>query len=330
MSESDFPQHVAFESVACDFCDSMGAQLVLEGRDLLHGLPGTFRLVQCENCGIMRQDPRPTKEAIEAYYPADYEPYVLAIDDEPSWVRRLDRRYGMAKRCRAISRLKPLGRLLDVGCATGNFLHEMTRWGSWEVVGIEPNEEAAAYARQRYGLEIYAGTLEEIDLPPSSFDVITMWNVLEHLHTPHADLVRVRRLLKDGAWLVFSIPNLDSVDAKWFGPAWLGWDLPRHLYQFPRRALVDSLARLGFAVGGWRCLGGNFDAFMISARLYLESSSSPAVRRLSWLPQALRTSLVRLLTSPLLKLLERRNLATIVTVFAHKLPGTAAGPNGKT
>lgn len=316
---TEFLTQVEFETAACDFCGTEEAQVLFEGPDRLHGLPGVFRWVRCTNCGWLRQNPRPTRDTIAAYYPTEYEPYIKAVDDEPSLWHRWDRRYGMLKRCRAVARFQPAGRLLDVGCATGNFMFEMKRLGGWEVRGIEPNEQAAAYARQRFGFDVHTGTLQDVNLPLSSFDVVTLWNVLEHLHAPRADLVQVHRLLKNGGVLVFSIPNLEGLGAHVFGPLWLGWDLPRHVYLPSRRALIKSLRELGFAVQAMKCLSGSHSAFGISLRFYLEDRFSAAYwpRRLL---QAYSSLPARLLTGPFFWLLNQANLAPIITVFARKLP----------
>ena len=164
---------VEFESVPCDFCGNNESAKLFSGPDRLLYLPGEFTVVRCSQCGLIRQNPRPTSQTIGFYYPANYEPYTIAIDDEPSTWHRWDRRYGMSKRLRAIERYKRGGRLLDVGCASGNFLHEMDRTGRWQVEGVEPNLEVADYARQRFGLKVYASRLTELDLPSASFDVIT-------------------------------------------------------------------------------------------------------------------------------------------------------------
>jgi SAM-dependent methyltransferase len=315
----DSLSQVEFETAACDHCDSDDAQLLFKGPDRLHGLAGQFRLVKCTQCGWIRQNPRPTRQTINAYYPEDYEPFIQAIDDEP-FLRRWDRRYGMIKRCRAIERHQRGGRLLDVGCATGNFLNEMRRRGGWEVFGVEPNPEAAAYAARRFSHHVHVSTLADADFPPASFDVITMWNVLEHLHTPWADLLRVRDLLREGGVLVFSIPNLESIEARFFGPLWLGWDLPRHLYLFPREALVQSLSEIGLIVKEIKCLSGSQDASVVSLQLYLESKwsvESPWPKRVARL---CRTMPVRLLMGPAFWLMNQANQASIITLFARKSP----------
>jgi SAM-dependent methyltransferase len=306
-----------FETVACDHCGSDDERVLFEGPDRLHGLPGHFRLVRCAGCGWIRQNPRPTRETIDVYYPRDYEPFIRPIDDE-SLLRRWDRRYGMIKRCRAIVSYQMSGRLLDVGCATGNFLHEMRRRGGWDVYGVEPNLEAAAYAVQRFGHQVHVGTLADASYAAGSFDVITMWNVLEHLHRPWDDLLRVRDLLRHGGLFVFSVPNLEGVEARIYGPAWLGWDLPRHLYLFPRKDLVKSLAEIGMVVDQIKCLSGSQDASVVSLQLYLEARLSKASRWPQWLARLCRTLPSRAVMAPAFWLLNRQNQASIITYFARK------------
>lgn len=312
-----FPPQVQPEFVPCDHCGSTEERVLFEGPDRLHRLPGIFRLVQCLQCGWIRQNPRPTIETIGYYYPSCYVNFVPAIEDEPKPWRRWDRRYGILKRRWAVERLQPRGRLLDVGCATGIFLHEMQQAG-WDVVGVEPNPEAADYAQKRFGLSVHVGLLRQVGLPGSSFDVITLWDVLEHLHTPWADLIEMHRLLRNKGLLVVRIPNLESPAARWFGPLWVGWDLPRHLYLFPRRALVAALSEIGFAVEGIRCISTSYSAFTLSLRFYLEDRYPPPKQWPQWILQCLGTMPIRLAVGPLFWIINQARLSSLITIFARK------------
>jgi SAM-dependent methyltransferase len=305
---------IIFESTACDFCGSTKTRVLFEGPDRLLGLPGHFRVVQCVQCGLLRQDPRPTRETISFYYPLEYEPF--AIDKEHSCLRRWERRYGMFKRRRAIERRCSGGRLLDVGCATGDFLYEMARSGRWEVEGVEPNAEAARYGQEHFGLTIHVGELKTVDLPAKAYDVITMWDVFEHLHDPMANLRIIARLLKPGGWFVFSIPNVESWERWLFGKHWRGWELPRHLY-FPTRKLMTAmLHEVGMDIQDWQCFGGVRYTFLTSMRFWLEE----AVGR------GFLTSFVLTLNAvlfmqpfivPLIIFLKHFKLASIITGFAR-------------
>lgn len=313
------PPEVTSEFAPCDRCGTRNGRTLFTGPDRLHHLPGTFRLVVCPDCGWIRQNPRPTAETIGYYYPSEYDNFVGAVEDESSALRRWDRRYGILKRRWAVERSQSPGRLLDVGCATGVFLHEMEQAG-WEVVGLEPNAEAAAYARQRFGLRVYGDSLVEGDLPGASFEVVTLWDVLEHLHTPWQDLVEAQRLLVNGGLLVMRIPNLDSIGARLFGPLWLGWDLPRHLYLFPRRALIEALSELGFTVEALRCIATSHSALVLSLRFYLEehySTSAPGAQRiLKWI----HSRPARLGLGPLFWVMSQARLSSMITIFARKQP----------
>jgi SAM-dependent methyltransferase len=273
--------------------------------------------VECQGCGWLRQNPRPTVETIGYFYPADYINYIGAVEDEPSRWRQWDRRYGLIKRRRAIERLQPSGRILDVGCATGIFLHEMQQAG-WDVAGVEPNQGAAAYAQERFGLPVHLGMLREAALPGESYDVVTLWDVLEHLHTPWADLVEAHRLLKPGGLIALRIPNLESGGRRWFGPAWLGWDLPRHLYFYPRQALAGALSDLGFEVEGFRCIAASYYAWVMSLQFYLADRYSPNARGPQRILRILRSYPARLGLAPVFWAVSQARLSAIITVFARK------------
>lgn len=310
---------VVFEQAPCGFCSSNHAEPLFSGPDRLLGLPGEFTVVRCSECGLCRQNPRPTATTIDFYYPPKYEPYSLAIDDEPSLIRRWDRRYGMLKRARAIERYQPRGRLLDVGCATGNFINEMASRGAWEVEGVEPNDEAAPYARERFGLTVHTGRLTDVQLEAESFDVVTMWNVLEHLHDPMRNLEAMQYVLRPGGLFVFSIPNLEGFGVRFFGRFWMGWELPRHLYYFPRSVLDRMLSAVGMEVVARDCLVGAYPSFLLTLRFLLE-----AVAGDTWLTRlclkAAGSAPARLLTAPLFWMLTRLNRASLITVFARKKP----------
>lgn len=314
---TQFPAEVASESVPCDRCGTAEGRVLFEGPDRLHHLEGTFRLVQCPECGWIRQNPRPTADTIGYYYPSDYVNFIGAVEDEPRRLRRWDRRYGILKRRWAVERFAPRGRLLDVGCATGLFLHEMQRAG-WNTVGVEPNETAAAYARRRFDLPVYMGTLRGAQLPSGSFDVVTFWDVLEHLHTPWQDLIEANRLLAKGGLLVIRIPNLESAGARLFGPLWLGWDLPRHLYLFPTRTLVRALTAIGLTVEGFRCIATSHSAFMMSLQFYLEDHLSPSSPWAQSIPKWGRTMPARLALAPLFWGISQARLSSVMTIFARK------------
>ena len=308
------------EEIACNVCESDNYVVLYEGRDRLHGLGGPFRLVKCQQCGLIYLNPRPTRGELGRYYPPDYGPYAQDIEQGRGFLSSLTYRYGIAKRCRMITKRKKPGRILDVGCGAGHFLNGMKLRG-WQTFGIEISGEAAAYAKERFGLEVHVGELEEAEFTAAHFDAVTIWNVLEHLHDPLATLMEVNRLLKDDALLVFSIPNWASIDARLFGEFWVGLDMPRHLYNFPRPALEKLLAKTGFKTVEAGCFFGSHGLFVLSLQFFLEEKMSRRDLRqfLLWLSC---TKLARLIDSPYFYLVDKLGRGPIITMTCVKRENT--------
>lgn len=246
------PNPVVVEDKPCPLGCGKGDDIILTGRDLIHDLPGEFTVVKCCSCGLMRTNPRPTPEAIGFYYPDDYAPYIS------SQVREVG-----PKRLSGIRKLlKPMvkwvfnfntgrlpifpspGAMLEIGCASGAFLHLMAGKG-WQVEGIEFSEKAALNATNR-GYRVHAGPLETAPQPDKPFDLIVGWMVLEHLHDPVGGLTKLREWAKPGAWLVLSIPNAGSLEFRFFRDKWYALHLPAHCYHFTPATLEKILSAAGW------------------------------------------------------------------------------------
>jgi SAM-dependent methyltransferase len=144
-------------------------------------------------------------------------------------------------------RPKDNGRLLDIGCGDGSFLVLMRSLG-WQVSGIEPDHAAAKVARDRYGLDVTVGNVEEVDLPHAAYDAVTMQHVIEHVHEPSRVLERVYTVLKMGGVLSIRTPNLDSLGHGRFRDMWMHLDPPRHLRVFVPSTLSTCVERAGFTI----------------------------------------------------------------------------------
>jgi SAM-dependent methyltransferase len=235
------------ETTICALCGSPESTAVRRGRDFLFAPAVEFTYVKCAGCRLVYLNPRPSQQEIAAHYPPEYyDVYRQLID-----MGRQSRLMSLGLRLirgRRMPRCKP-GRLLDVGCGSGLYLAGV-RDAGWHVEGIEMNESAARTARNLHSIEIHCGCAEDVlpAMPEASFDVVTMWHLLEHLHQPRNVLGEIRRLLRPGGRLMLEVPNYGSVWSRVFQSAWAALEPPRHLFHFSSSTLRALLESAGFRV----------------------------------------------------------------------------------
>jgi SAM-dependent methyltransferase len=237
---------IEWEETDCLLCGGRNAAPLVEAPDLAPGGAGLwFSVMQCQDCGLCFTNPRPSERTIGQFYSDDYRPHRLARPGRRPWWR-----WRPWRRPCPEQRVLPWhgrGRLLDFGCGGGHFLARMHEAG-WDVTGLDVSPAAVERIRHHLGLRAVAGSLPHSDLAPASYDVITMWHALEHVHSPAAVLREAHRLLAPGGQLRVAVPNIDSLPFRWFGQAWYGLDLPRHLTHFAPTTLHVMLERAGFRV----------------------------------------------------------------------------------
>ncbi len=242
---------VILEDRDCPLGCKRDDKLILTGTDRLNNLPGTFSVVKCRNCGLMRTNPRPDPQSMAYYYPEDYGPYVGTKIRSKDRVSKTFFKARLKKMARKIfdfktTSLPPLrpGRLLEIGCASGAFLHKMSQEG-WQVEGIEFSKSAAREAA-KLGYTVYVGQVEGIKGSKDPFDLIVGWMVLEHLHGPVLALKKLRGWIKSEGWLVLSVPNAGSLEFRIFRDKWYALQLPSHLFHFTPSTVEKILN-----AGGW-------------------------------------------------------------------------------
>jgi 2-polyprenyl-3-methyl-5-hydroxy-6-metoxy-1,4-benzoquinol methylase len=209
---------------------------------------GGYEIVRCRACGHRYLNPPPTAEEVAALYDESY------FKSDGS----LDRGYGdyaaQAHNIRRTfqDRLRYLpetrGQLLDVGAAAGFFV-EQARLAGWDAEGVEPSAWASRYARERLGQPVRTCSLDEAAFPDASFDVVTCWEVIEHLPDPRRLLAEMARVLKPGGHLLMSTPDAGSTVARVSGQRWLGWyKVPEHLQFFDEAGLARLCTEVGLRV----------------------------------------------------------------------------------
>lgn len=268
---------------ACLLCRRKGKPLYRGLRDRLFEAPGEWSLFACAECGFHWLSPQPLPNEISKLYRSYFthgkgpearkaerllDKVVYAIQAAGlgykglchgwiwSWIGRVggifpplrDHALGSLLFLSAAGRGR---RLLDVGCGDGDFLATMENLG-WEVAGVEPDPKAAETGRQRHNLAISVGTLESVQLPPDSVDVITLSHVIEHVPSPALLLAECYRVLRPGGRLIALTPNVRSTGHALFRRAWFSLDPPRHLHLFSTATLRALAEQAGFLVAQLR------------------------------------------------------------------------------
>jgi 2-polyprenyl-3-methyl-5-hydroxy-6-metoxy-1,4-benzoquinol methylase len=243
------------ETVPCNVCGSLESRILFPARYDAAGLGETdfartfssssdarlnHQLVACAQCGLQYVSPRLRAETVlEGYAQGSDEAFV-------SQRRGREKTFGRA--LDLVQRLwaRSPGRLLDIGTGGGSFLFKASTRG-WMVEGCEPNRWLCEWARKNYGLHVGPGTVFDQDYAPASFDVVTLWDVLEHTPDPKTQIREVHRLLKAGGFAVINYPDIGSWIARVMGRSWV-FLLDVHLYYFTRATIRKLLEDSGFEI----------------------------------------------------------------------------------
>ena len=239
------------EETKCVLCGAEDYKHYLTASDRLSDdKNNTYNIVRCSECDFLYTNPRPVDQSnfIAPFIEGGDAFNVLADPQSISdWIFKIFHPASVRWKRRAIDGLQIIGRLLDYGCRTGDFLFEMKR-AKWEVFGIEPDELGKDFAASHYGLDVVDTIEQLLAMGGEKFDVITMWHTLDKVTDLSLALKSVKSLLTDNGYLLVSLPNIESYDAKIYNSDWIGHDLPRHLYHFDRDHMTRAAESNGFKV----------------------------------------------------------------------------------
>jgi SAM-dependent methyltransferase len=256
--DSSTPQPGASQAPVCPICSTAETEFFAVGQDrLFRAVPDSFNLRRCRACRCIFQDPIPTQDEIRSFYPEDYwwtpaHRQSSAISRSLKYLETAYREFVALDHVRFLERCARRSGageklLLDIGCGSGMFLH-LARKRGFASHGMDVSEPAVQLAQRHYGLQVRQGTIGDEIWNAGQFDFITMFHVLEHLPDPRAALHYARRLLKPNGSLIVQVPNVESLQARLFGPSWYGLDVPRHLINFTPRAIDLLLRESGFEI----------------------------------------------------------------------------------
>ncbi len=219
------------QQVSCEICGIDDSELLFAKREVPHA---AGPIVQCRKCGLVYVNPREGKKQW-FNVPKIHDTYVDLLDVRtPVYASRLEE----------IEKYRKGGRILDVGCYIGAFLNVAMQNG-WSCYGVEPSSVVSAYAKEKYGIEVFPGFLQDARFPDNHFDVVVMFHVLEHLPSPRETLKEILRILKPDGLLAIEVPDIDHpVHRMIKKPCWLF--VPGHLFYFSPRTLKKLLRSEGF------------------------------------------------------------------------------------
>ena len=238
------------EKVVCDLCGGEACDVVYPATVNDEDCPGFqysctndghgshYQVVRCQRCGLCYCSPRPRSIDLECGYQEVQDPL---YEEE-----MLGRRRTFQRNLRQLSLHKEKGKLLDIGCYLGVFLDEAKKQG-WEVEGLEPSRWCVEQAEKVFGLRLKQGTYRDVLVFHQEFDVVTMWDILEHVDSPMNALRLIHSTLKDDGLFVFSTLDLGSWYARFFGSRW-PWLMRMHIYYFDRKHIRQYLEKAGFTV----------------------------------------------------------------------------------
>jgi 2-polyprenyl-3-methyl-5-hydroxy-6-metoxy-1,4-benzoquinol methylase len=245
---------------SCPICLSNGFSHFLTCKDFTVS-KDDFAIVACNACGFALTNPRPADNLLGAYYESnEYISHSNTKTGLVSQIYQAVRKRTLRHKLNLINREGRRGALLDVGCGTGEFLATCKQDG-WQTTGIEPSANARQQAIQNHKLDVREEH-ELGNLPPQSFDVITLWHVLEHVPYLQERVKKLQQLLKKDGLLVIAVPNRMSHDAEYYGAFWAAYDVPRHLWHFRPQDMRRLMDECGFKVE--KVLPMKFDSYYVS------------------------------------------------------------------
>ena len=228
-----------------------------------HSVSGeTFELLYNSEYDMLETSPQPDLQKLPEYYKS--EDYISHTDSKRSLLEKLYqsvRTYTLKNKVKLIDSFNCNGKaLLDIGCGTGDFLVKAQKSG-WSVKGIEPNSKARSIASDKLNEEVF-NVDKLLEFEPKSFDVITLWHVLEHLPNLDEHIKFIESLLKDDGKVVIAVPNYKSYDAKHYKEYWAAYDVPRHLWHFSQKSMALLFSKVEFRIQ--KTIPMKFDAYYVS------------------------------------------------------------------
>ena len=197
-----------------------------------------FKIVACSSCGFQFTNPRPSEKEIISYYKSeDYISHSNTSKGLINKIYQLANQFTLNQKYNLISKNREVKRLLDYGCGAADFIGYLSKKGI-NVVGLEPDEDARILGKSNHDVDIQS--IEKLqNFEEERFDTITLWHVMEHIHKLKETLKLLCNCLENNGYVYIAVPNPDSHDAAHYGKYWAAYDVPRHLYHFTKKDVLQ-------------------------------------------------------------------------------------------
>lgn len=227
----------------CPWCNSENTTQFIKLKDYFL-TQEEFEIIECNECKLLFTYPQPSPSVIGNYYKS--ENYLSHNEDKKGIIpiiynkvkkRNIKNKFNIVKK----SNTSNGNNILDIGCGIGDFLL-YAKENNYKISGIEPNDDAKKIAENKLNIKIYSP--EELqNIPDNTFDIITMWHVLEHVADIKTEIHHLQRILKENGKLILALPNYKSYDAEYYKDKWAAYDAPRHLNHFSRISIKNIFSQ---------------------------------------------------------------------------------------
>lgn len=242
----------------CPWCGSEETQQYLSLKDYFLTFEN-FEIYECRQCKLKFTVPVP--QELGHYYKS--EKYLSHSDKRNGLFAKI---YNIVKKKNIKNKYKyscgdlKVGNVLDIGCGVGDYLNYCKSKG-WNIAGVEPDADARKISENKLNVNILRPN-DLSQIPDNSFDVVTMWHVLEHVENLHEEIRQLERIVKNGGRLVIALPNHNSFDAQFYGEFWAAYDVPRHLMHFSKECIKNIFKSTSFELKNIK--GMKWDSYYIS------------------------------------------------------------------
>ncbi len=230
----------------CPICGSENISEFLKTKDYFF-TKEDYSLFKCRNCEIVFTNKRPDDNDLWKYYKTEnYLSHNAESINPVAVLYRFARNINIDKKYRLVLKYINKGKILDIGCGTGELLKKFKNNG-WDAIGIEPDSDAREFAKTKNKIEVF--DLNELEkFGDKKFDVISMWHVLEHVPNPNQRIDIIKKILKPGGIIIIAVPNIESKDFLHYKKFWAGLDVPRHLYHFSSKSISNLIRKYNLKI----------------------------------------------------------------------------------